>query len=368
MAHAQMAPFATVAQFKDGELKLWVNSQNPLGARHEAAKHAGLPMEKVTLRNMKMGGGFGRGSTHDYVMHAIDAAKESGGVPVQVSWAREQDMTHDCYRQASVAKLEGAVDHKSRIVALRNTYAECRDTAEASAIIYRVENVHVRHINGLNPLRWGFWRSVDSGLQAFFVESFVDELAHAAGQDPLAFRLAHCDERGKGVLERAAQISNWGAPLSAGRARGVALREMYGSVVAQVAEVSVGDNGRVRVHAVYSAFDPGLVVNPGNLTAQIRGAVNFGLSAALYGAITFEKGMVKEQNFPQYDMVRMADSPRQVVSFVESGSHVGGGGEPGTPGVAPAVYNAVFALTGARIRELPLRQFDLRTGARLART
>jgi isoquinoline 1-oxidoreductase beta subunit len=254
------------------------------------------------------------------------------------------------------------------MVAFRNSYTECRDLAEASAILYRIPNLHIRHVNGLNPLRWGFLRSVDSGVQAFFAESFIDELAYVARQDPLAFRMAHCDERAKALLERVAQISNWGDTPPAGRARGVAIKEMYDTLVAQVAEVSVGNDGRVRVHAMYTAFDPGLVVNPGNLTAQVEGAVNFGLSATLFGQITFENGMVKEQNFPQYDIVRMADAPHQVVSFVESGARVGGGGEPGTPGVAPAVCNAIFALTGTRIRELPLRQFDLRTGARLART
>jgi isoquinoline 1-oxidoreductase beta subunit len=365
LAHAQMAPWATVAHFKDGHLTLWLSSQNPLLARHQAAEHAGLSMDKVTIHNLKMGGGFGRGDLHDFVMHAIDAAKQSNGVPVQTSWSREQDMTHGGYRQASVAKLEGGLDDKGRIVAYRSTYTEKRDLPEASAIPYSVPNLRISHVDKLNPLRWGFWRSVDNSIQGFFNECFVDELAHAAGQDPLAFRLAQCDERSKGVLRRVAEISNWGQPPAPGRARGVAVKHAFDSVTAQVAEVSIDDDGHARVHTMYTVVDPGLVINPGNLTRQVQGAVNWSLSATLHGAITFENGAVIEQNYPDYEVMKMADAPHQVVAFMESpNSRVGGGGEAGVPGVAPTVCNAIFALTGHRIRELPLRLFDLRTGKR----
>jgi isoquinoline 1-oxidoreductase beta subunit len=366
LAHAQMAPHAAVAQLKDGVLTLWCNSQNPLGARREAAKRAGVSEENVVFHNLPMGGGFGRGAFGDYIMHAVDAAKQTNGAPVQASWTREEDMTHGYYRQAAVAKLEGALDAQGRVVALRNSFTERRDSGDVSALQYRIDNHLVRYVNGLNPLRWGYWRSVDNTLHGFFIESFMDELAHAAGQDPLAFRRAHCDARGQAVLDRVAEISKWGSAPPEGRARGVALRESFGTMAAQVAEVSVGEDGRVRVHAMYSAADPGLVVNPGNFITQIEGGVIFGLSAALHGEISVEAGRVREQNFPDYDMVRMADAPRQVVSIVESGARIGGGGEPGTPAVAAAVCNAVFALTGHRIRELPLRHFDLRTGARSA--
>jgi isoquinoline 1-oxidoreductase beta subunit len=366
LAHAPMAPPTTVAQLKDGELTVWCAVQNPLGARREAAKRAGLSEERVTLHNLKMGGGFGRGGFADYILHAVDAAKETGGAPVQASWSREEELTHDYYRQASVAKLEGAIDASGRIVGLRNTFTDKRDMPDVSALQYKIDNHVVRYVNGLNPVRWGYWRSVDNTLHGFFVESFMDELARAAGEDPLAFRRAHSDARAQKVLDRVAEISGWGGALPAGRARGVALRESFGTVVAQVAEVSVSEDGAPRVHAIYSAADPGLAVNPGNFAAQIEGGAIFGLSAALYGEITVEAGRVSEQNFPDYDMVRMADAPRQIVSIVASDAAMGGGGEPGTPAVAASVCNAIFALTGHRIRELPPRHFDLRTGERRA--
>jgi isoquinoline 1-oxidoreductase beta subunit len=364
LVHAQMAPPATVAQFKDDHLTVWCSVQNPLGARREAAKRADLPEDKVTLNNMVMGGGFGRGGFNDYILFAVDAAMATPGTPVQASLTREEDMTHGFYRQASVAKLEGGLDAEGRIVALRNSYTERRDAPDVSALQYSIANHHIRYLNGLNPMRWGFWRSVDNTLHGFTVESFMDELAHAAGQDPLAFRRAYASARGQAVLDRVAELSHWSTPAPEGRARGVALRESFGTMVAQVAEVSVGDDGALRVHAMYSAVDAGRAVHPGNLAAQIQGAVNFGLSAALYGEITVENGRVVQQNFPDYDIVRMGEAPRQVVSVVDIGSPLGGGGEPGTPAVAAAVCNAIFAATGARIRELPLKHFDLRTGAR----
>ncbi|MBL8552415.1 MAG: xanthine dehydrogenase family protein molybdopterin-binding subunit [Hyphomonadaceae bacterium] len=366
LAHAPMAPPAMAAQIKDGALEIWCAVQNPLGAMREAAKRAGVKEDKVRFHNMLMGGGFGRGGFADYAMHAVDVAKETDGAPVQVSWTREEDMTHDWYRQASVAKLEGGLDAQGRLVAFRNSFSERRDSAEVSALQYEVPNHLIRYVNGLNPVRWGYWRSVDNTLHGFTVECFMDECARAAGKDPAEFRRAHISERQRAVLDRVAEISNWGSAPPEGRARGIALRESFGTVVGQVAEVSVGDNGQVRVHHVWSAADAGLVVNPGNFISQIEGGVIFGLSAALYGEISVENGRVREQNFPDYDMVRMAEAPRQTVSIVESASRIGGGGEPGTPAIAAAVANGVFALTGHRVRELPLRHFDLRSGARRA--
>jgi isoquinoline 1-oxidoreductase beta subunit len=235
--------------------------------------------------------------------------------------------------------------------------AERHDPPEASRINYDIANQAVRYASGTNPLPWGAWRSVDHTQLGFFLETFMDELAHAAGKDPFEFRRAHLEgaPRHKAVLELAASMSGWGTPAPAGRARGISFREAFGSIVAQVAEVSLGADGLPRVHRVWTAVDPGEVVNPATFAAQIEGGAIFGLSAALYGAITVDKGRVVEQNFPDYDMVRMADAPRQEVRVIESGARTGGAGEPGTAPIAAAVGNALFALTGVRVRALPFR-------------
>jgi isoquinoline 1-oxidoreductase beta subunit len=202
----------------------------------------------------------------------------------------------------------------------------------------------------------------------FFIETFMDELAHAAGQDSFEFRRAHLSgaPRHKAVLELAASMAGWDAKPAEGRARGIAMREAFGTIVAQVAEISLNAEGRVHVHNVWSAVDPGEVINPATFTAQIQGGAIYGLTAALYGEISIDKGRVVQKNFPDYEMVRMADAPVHEVRFIESGARTGGAGEPGTAPIAPAVGNAVFALTGKRIRELPFKNFDLVTGNKIA--
>jgi isoquinoline 1-oxidoreductase beta subunit len=366
LSHAQMEPLVAVAQFKDGRLDVWAGVQNPLGSRHDVAKHAKLGVDKVTLHPLLLGGGFGRRATSDSLLHAVDAAMHADGRPVQVSWTREEDMTHGFYRQASVAQLSAGLDANGRVVAWRHSFAERHDPADATLMHYAIPDRLTQYVNGLNPVRWGPWRSVDNTLHGFFIECFMDELAHAAGQDPYAFRRAHLDGRHRAVLEKAAELARWEEPAPEGRARGIAIRESFGTIVAQVAEVSIDEQGRARVHHVWSAADPGEVINPATFRAQIEGGAIYGLTAALYGEITVENGRVLQQNFPDYDMIRMADAPRQEVAIIESGAHAGGAGEPGTPAVAAAVANAVFALTGQRIRELPLRKFDLRSGERRA--
>ena len=362
LSHAQMEPVNCIAWFKGTKLEIWGGFQHPLLARAHAAKSAGLPIDNVTIHHTVMGGGFGRrGSTLDFLAKTVAVAKQVD-VPVQLSWSREEDMTQGFYRNAAVAKLRAGLDAQGRVAAWVSSFTDRHEPSDATTLHYTIPHQLARHVATNNPIPWGPWRSVDHTLHGFFIESFMDELAHAAGQDPFEFRRAHLGAapRHRAVLERAAAMSGWAVPSPPGRARGIAIRESFGTIVAQVAEVSVSPRGRVRVHKLFSACDPGEVVNPATFSAQIRGGAIFGLSATLYGEITIANGRVVEQNFPDYEMVRMAEAPTQEVSIIESGAPMGGAGEPGTPPVAAAVANAVFALTGHRIRELPLRKLDLR--------
>jgi len=366
LSHAQMEPMSAVAQLRDGKLTVWAAPQNALGARANTAKRGGVSFENTTMHSVPMGGAFGRRIQDDAIELAVEAAKQTDGRPIQIAWSREEDMTHGWYRQASVAHLKAGLDANGRVIAWAHNFADKHDPAEATHMTYAIPDRITRFKNGLNPLRWGAWRSVDNTLHGFTIECFMDELAHRAGQDPFEFRRAHLEGRHKAALERVAEMSNWGTAAPEGRARGIAIRESFGTIVAQVAEVSVDEQGRVRVHHIWSAADPGEVVNPATFRQQIAGGAIFGLTAALYGEITVKEGRVVQQNFPEYDMVRMADAPRQEVAIINSGAKAGGAGEPGTPPVAAAVANAVFALTGQRVRELPLRKFDLRNGVRRA--
>lgn len=366
LAHATMEVMNCTAQFEGDKLTVWGGFQNGLDARVRAAETAKIPVENVTLHHTAMGGGFGRRIGSDYLERAILVARQVEG-PVQVMFTREEDMTQDFYRHASVARMKAALDDNGRVVAWLHTFNEKHDPPEAVRVNYNFANQAARYATGTNPIPWGPWRSVDHTQQGFFIETFMDELAHAAGKDPFEFRRAHFDTapRHKAALELAASMAGWGTAPAEGRARGIALREAFGSIVAQVAEVSI-ENGRVRVHKVWSAVDPGEVINPATFTAQVQGAAIYGLTAALYGEITIENGRTVQKNFPEYEMVRMADAPEHEVRFIESGARTGGAGEPGTAPIAPAVGNAIFALTGKRIRELPFKNYDLRTGTKIA--
>mgnify|MGYP000002150501 FL=1 len=374
LAHAAMEPMNAAVFVHDGMVEIWSGVQDGLGCRAVAAKLAGVSMDEVTVHQLPMGGGFGRRAfnpmmamTPRHIEQAI-AASRATGAPVLVTWSREEDMRQDYYREASIARLRAGLTADGRIAGWVHDFAERHDPPEATAIHYDVADRTARYVSGTNPMPWGPWRSVDHTVHGFTIESFIDELAAAAGADPLAFRLAHLGNapRHKAVLERVARMAGWGTN-EPGRAKGIAMREAFGTIVAQVAEVSVGDDGRARVHRMWSAADPGEVVNPATFKAQITGGAIYGLTAALHGGITVEKGRVVEGNFDAYDMVRLADAPRHEVEIVESGARLGGAGEPGTAPVAAAVANAIFALTGQRIRSLPLRQFDLKTGAQIAR-
>ncbi|MFI5316628.1 MAG: molybdopterin cofactor-binding domain-containing protein [Myxococcota bacterium] len=362
LAHACMEPMNCTAHYRDGQLEIWGGFQDGLGARVHAAKAARLPLERVTLHHTAMGGGFGRrGPTLNYLEQAIAIAMQVDR-PVNLIWSREEDITQDNYRNASLAHMKAGLDASGRPLAWLHEFTEKHDPTEATWIPYGIANREARYANGTDPIPFGPWRSVDNSHNGFFIESFVDELAFAAKRDPFEYRrdLLADAPRHRAVLETVASMSAWGTPAPKGRARGISLKESFGSIVAQVAEVSVGDDGRARVHRVFCAADPGEVVHPGGLTAQLEGGIIYGLTAALYGEISIANGRVVEKNFPDYPMVRMADAPAIEVKLVPSGARTGGAGEPGTPPIAAATANAVFALTGHRVRSLPLRKQDLR--------
>ncbi len=369
LAHATMEPMNCTAWVRDGKCDIWTGSQNPLGARAVAAEIAGVDVDKVTVHNVMLGGGFGRRihsnfeegevQLNDFVTPAVKISK-SVGAPVKLVWSREDDIQHDSYRPAIVSHFTGVVDERGNAVAWRNVYNNKHDPAEASLIPYEIENVDIRSVKTAAYVPFGPWRSVSHSHQAFFTESFVDELAHAAGKDPMDFRvdLLAGVPRHKKVLEVLAEKA-WGGDLPAGHARGVAIHESFQSIVGQVIEISQDETGDIKVYKVTCAVDCGSVINPDTLVAQMESGIIFGLTAALYGEITIEKGRVVQENFPDYEIVRMAQAPQIEVHIVESGAALGGAGEPGTPPAAPALANAIFALTGRRMRSLPLKNQDV---------
>lgn len=359
LAHATMEPMCATARVAEGRCEVWTGVQDPLSARVVAAAAAGLDFDDVTVHNMQLGGGFGRRlpGAFDYVEQAVKIAKALSPAPVKLVWSREEDMSHDYYRPAVLARMSAALDAQGRPANWRSYFTgQPLMDGMAAAPIYAVGDRDIRVTAAPGHLREGSWRSVAWSQHGFFIESFVDELAAAAGSDPVEYRLRLLGgaPRHRAVLERAAAMGRWGAPLEAGRARGVAIVEAFGTIVAEVAEVSLDARERIRVHRVDAAVDCGLAVNPDQAEAQIQGGIVFGLSAALHHEITVENGAVVEKSFPDYDMVKLATSPRINVELVNSDGPIGGLGEPGVPPIAPAVANAVFALTGERLRELPL--------------
>jgi isoquinoline 1-oxidoreductase beta subunit len=359
LAHATMEPMCATARVADGRCEVWAGTQDPLSTRRVAARAAELDAEAVVIHNQQLGGGFGRRlpGTYDYIEQAVEIARVVSPRPVKLVWSREEDMRHGYYRPFVLARLQGALDANGMPILWASRFTGSRfGDVRAATPVYDIPEKDVRAVSPPEHLRTGAWRSVAHSQHGFFVESFIDELAHAARKDPLEFRralLAH-EPRHLAVLERAAEMAHWGRPAPEGRARGVAIVESFGSIVAQVAEVSV-EGSRIRVHRVDAAVDCGFAVNPQQAEAQVQGGIVFGLSAALFHEITVENGAVVQRNFPDYDMIRLANAPRVNVEFVETGGPLGGLGEPGVPPTAPAVANAVFALTGKRLRTLPLR-------------
>jgi isoquinoline 1-oxidoreductase beta subunit len=377
LAHACMEPMNCTALVTETGVEVWMPNQAPTLIKWFAEKIADVPAENVKVHTTLLGGGFGRRADIDLVVMAVTIAKEMKGRPVKLLWTREHDIQHDMYRPAAVSRFEGALDPEGKITGWANRIVSqsisrsftarmlpwaAMDTPDnttsegAADLPYEFANSLIDHIPVELPIEVGFWRSVGHSYNGFFTESFMDEMAHAANADPINFRLAHLEEHPDftNVLKRLAKVSNWSTPLGSGRARGVALHESFSSIVGQVVEITVNGNKEVTVDKVYCVIDCGAVVNPDTVKAQMEGGIIFGLTAALYGEIEIEDGAVVNSNFPDYEMLRLANCPEIKVHLAPSGRKLGGVGEPGTPPIAPALTNAIFAATGERIRELPI--------------
>ncbi|MEZ5647171.1 MAG: xanthine dehydrogenase family protein molybdopterin-binding subunit [Burkholderiaceae bacterium] len=379
LAHACMEPMNCTAWVKAGEVEIWAGTQSQGPVQGILSQVASVDPGKVKVNTMMLGGGFGRRFAPDFVIDATLLSKMSG-VPVKLVYTREDDMAAGFYRPASVAKFTGGLDAQGQAVLLKGGVGSPSIMAASGFMKipengvdsfamegiadhpYGVPNQHIAYgRREPGPKVW-FWRSVGHSQNSFFMESFIDEMAHAAGKDPFEFRRGLMDKqpRYRQVLEVAAQKAGWGQPLPAGVFRGIAVVQSFGSYVAEVAEVSVNADGTPKVHRVVAAVDCGMTVNPAIIERQIEGAIVYGLSAALYGRISLKDGRVEQGNFHDYPVLRHSEMPRVEVHIVKSAEKPGGIGEPGTPPVAPAVANAIFAATGKRLRSLPLDTAQLK--------
>ena len=370
LSHSPMEPMNYTADVRKDSALLIGSIQFQQAALGISAAITGLKPEQITIRTTFLGGGFGRRIDLDYMAQAVEISKAIGK-PVKLVWTREDDMTHDFYRPASLHKVVGALDSSGKPIAISLKMSSPSITsrlfppvvkdgvdpfmAEAILVPYDIANQSVATVIHDTGLRVGYLRSVSHALNVFANESFIDEMAHAAGKDPYEFRLSLLDKqpRHKRVLEVAAREAGWGKPLPSGRAHGIALMEGYDTYMAQVAEVSV-ENGQIKVHRVVVAADTGPMVNPNIVRQQLEGNIVFGVTALKYGNITLKDGRVEQTNFDKYKMVRMPECPMIETHLVPSGDKPGGIGEPATAVLGPAVANAVFALTGKRLRKMPL--------------
>ena len=375
LAHATLEPMNCTVHWRKTECEVWLGTQALARAQEGVSRVTGLPVDKVIVHNHLIGGGFGRRLDVDYVEQAALIARQVEG-PVKVIWSREEDMQHDVYRPFWYDQLSAALDASGKPTAFRHRVIGSSvvarwipawmkdgldpDAVDAAQSPYEFENIDVEYVRHEPPppLTTGFWRGVGPTHNAFVVEGFIDELANAAKQDPMAFRRALLarQPRVMAVLDQVAQRSGWGTPLPARCGRGVALlaKESWESILAQVVEVQVGNDGLLTIKRITSALDCGQMINPDGVTAQVQGATVFGLTAALYGNITFKDGRVMQSNFHDYQMVRMNQVPPMDISLITNHEKPGGMGEIGTTLVAPALVNAIHAATGVRLRKLPI--------------
>lgn len=355
--HAMMEPFALTAHYKDGHLDVWGGMQDPLGAKAAAATAAGLSADKVTFHPMLIGGSFGR--RLPMYMEVVDQVARIAmqvPFPVKLIWSREEEVAQGAYRPQSSARLTAALGQDGRITAWRNDFAQPEAGIDEVPFFYDVPAVARRHFKQVSNQSVGQWRSVNATQHGFTTESFMDELAHLAGADPVAFRLKHLKPgRHRKVLEEVAKRSGWGSPLEPGHARGVAVVECFNTIVGQVVEASLAEDGTPKVHKAFAVVDCGTVVNPAAAEGQVMGGIVMGLSSAIGEAITLDKGAVMQSNFSDYEVLKLANAPQIDVHFLNSGAEMGGIGEPGLPPATPALANALFALTGKRLRALPIK-------------
>ncbi len=374
LAHATMEPMNCTVSVRSDGCDIWAPTQNQSGTLETAVKITGLKPGQVNVHTTYLGGGFGRRFERDFIEEALLLSK-SAGKPIKLVWTREEDIRNDFYRPMNATRIRAALDADGKVAAWSHTIVcpsifsrvfpqRMKNGIDSAAVEgvenleYEVPNVHVEYVRFETPVPVGFWRSVGSSHNAFTVESFIDELAHAAKKDPLEFRLGMLKKHSRAarVLQVAAEKAGWGKPLAKGEARGIAYHISFGSYVAEVAEVSVDrKSGAITVHKVTCAVDCGSVVNPAIVSAQMMGGIMMGLSAGLKEKVEIANGGIKSENFADYEFLRMGEAPEVDVHIVKSNEALGGIGEPGVPPAAPAVANAVFAATGARMRELPMK-------------
>jgi isoquinoline 1-oxidoreductase beta subunit len=385
LSHACMEPMNCTARYTPDKCEVWSPTQNGEGSLAAAAEASGLPLGQCEVYKMDPGGGFGRrGGSQDYVRQAVSIAKQVPNVPVKLIWSREEDITHDFYRPISQCRLAAGLDAENNLTALHvrvsgqsiNAFVNPASVADGKddrqlqgyakqpgdqQLGYTVPNLLIEYAMRNTHVPVGPWRGVNTNQNAVYLECFIDEVARAAGKDPLAFRRALMTERPKhrAILEAVADKARWGTPPPEGTHRGIAQFMGYGSYSAAVAEVSVDQRNRVTVHRIVVGVDPGHVVNPGQVEAQVQGSVAFGLGAAFLQAITIKDGRVVETNFDTLEMMRMAGFPVVETVIAPSGGFWGGVGEPTISVAAPSVMNAIFAATGTPVRSLPMKAFTL---------
>jgi isoquinoline 1-oxidoreductase beta subunit len=374
VAHATMEPMNCTVDLRPDRCEMWASTQAPAWVQATAAQITGLPPEAVKVNVTYLGGGFGRRFEQDFIAQAVRIAKQAGA-PIKLLWTREDDLQHDFYRPAAYDRLSAALDAKGWPVAWNQRIVspsilkrimpqgleqdgrlDSSSVEGAANLPYAIPNILVDYVMVDSGVPVGFWRSVGNSQNGFITESFIEELAAEAKQDPVKFRLKLLGQRPRhqAVLRLVAEKAGWGGKLPAGEGRGVAVLESFGSFVAEVAEVAVDKDGALQVKRVVCAIDCGSVVNPDTVKAQLESAVAFALTAALKGPISLKSGRIEQSNFHDYPLLRIDEMPRVEVHILPSREAPGGVGEPGVPPLAPAVANAVFAATGNRIRRLPI--------------